>query len=345
MADPLSTSPRPSRPAAAVRLEEVAAAAGVSIITASRALHRPGRVAVATRERVRAAADRLGYIANRLAAGLVSARTRVIGAIVPTLANPVHAEALQAATSVLALEGYQVLLGATGYSEKRELELARALLGHRVDGLIVTGVQHAADCAALLAGAGLPVVETFDLAERPLHLNVGFSNRAAGEAMTRHLIDRGRRRLAFVEHADADDSRMRARREGFLAACAAAGLEGRVLATPGDPTTAESAAIAEAILARMPEVDAILFAGHQLAAGAIHHLIDRGIAVPGRIAVAGFGDSPVARWVRPDLTTIRFPMARMGAEAARLLLAGLAGTPPAARRVDLGFELVVRDSS
>jgi LacI family gluconate utilization system Gnt-I transcriptional repressor len=269
----------------------------------------------------------------------------VIGAIVPTLANPVHAEALQAATNVLAAAGYQVLLGATGYSERRELELVRTLLGHRVDGLVVTGVQHAADCAALLAGCGLPVVETFDLAERPIDLNVGFSNHAAGVALTRHLLARGRRRLVFVEHADADDSRMRARRDGFLEACrGSAALEVRVLATPGDPTTADAARVVEAVLAAMPLTDAILFAGHQLAAGAIHHLTGRGIAVPDRIAVAGFGDSPVARWVRPDLTTIRFPMARMGEEAARLLLARLAGAAPAARRADLGFELVVRAS-
>jgi LacI family gluconate utilization system Gnt-I transcriptional repressor len=189
-------------------------------------------------------------------------------------------------------------------------------------------------------------VETFEYDPNPIDVNVGFSNREAGAALAVYLIGRGRRRMAFVEHAGIDDSRMRARRNGFLDACAAAGLPGcRLFATAANPATALGGNIVDEIVATMPDVDAVSFAGHQIAAGALRHAVDRGIDVPGRMAIAAFGDSALAQWVRPALTTVRFAMAEMGAEAARLILARLAGAPIAVRTVNLGFEIVVRDSA
>jgi LacI family gluconate utilization system Gnt-I transcriptional repressor len=331
---------------ARIRLEEVAAAAGVSTITVSRCINRPSRVSRDTREHVLAVAARMGYIPNRLASSLASSRTRVIGAIVPTLANPIHAEALQAATDVLGSAGYQLLLAHTGYSEQHELEAVRTFLGHRVDAMLVTGTHHTSECEALLRKSGVPVVETFEFTSSPIDLNVGFSNREAGTAITRHLVARGRQRLAFVEHAGVSDSRMDARRDGFVAECSRSAIsEFRVFATPGSPITAVSADIVDLVLQSMPLVDAIVFAGHQIAAGAVRHAVDQGIDVPGRLAIAGFGDSPVAQWIRPALTTVRFDMAEMGTRAASLLLARLAGGSIPTRSVDLGFQIVMRDSA
>lgn len=329
-----------------VRLQEVADAAGVSTITVSRCVNNPERVSRRTRDHVLRVATRLGYIPNRLASSLVSSKTRVVGAIVPTIANPIHAETLQAVTDVLGGAGYRLLLGDTGYSEERELELVRTFLGHRVDGMLITGVAHAPACADLLRRAAVPVVETFDLTPSPIDANVGFSNHEAGGAITRYLIASGRRRLAFVEHRRIDDSRMNARRDGFSAACAAAGVaEHRVFSIDSDPGTGAGGEVIGRILAEMPDADAVLFAGHQVAVGAIRHAADIGIDVPGRIAVAGFGDSPISRWIRPALTTVRFPMSRMGGEAARLLLARMTGTAVPASAVDLGFEILRRESA
>jgi LacI family transcriptional regulator, gluconate utilization system Gnt-I transcriptional repressor len=331
---------------APIRLEEVAAAAGVSTITVSRCINRPSRVSRDTREHVLAVAGRMGYIPNRLASSLVSSRTRVIGAVVPTLANPIHAEALQAATDALGGAGYQLLLAHTGYSEQHELEAVRTFLGHRVDAILVTGANHTPECDALLRKSGVPVVETFEFTPSPIDMNVGFSNREAGAAITRYLISSGRRRLAFVEHSAVNDSRMDARRDGFVAECSRSAIkEFRVFATPGSPMTAVSADVVDLIVQSMPSVDAIVFAGHQIAAGAVRHAVDKGIDVPGSLAIAGFGDSPVAQWIRPALTTVRFDMAEMGTRAAHLLLGRLAGDPIPARSIDLGFQIVIRDSA
>ena len=99
------------------------------------------------------------------------------------------------------------------------------------------------------------------------------------------------------------------------------------------------------IIDAAPETDAIIFAGHQVAVGAIRYAIDNGIAVPERLAIAGFGDSPISRWIRPALTTVRFPMREMGEEAARLLLGRLAGDNTAGSAVNLGFEIMMRESA
>lgn len=328
-----------------VRLKEVAEAAGVSTITVSRCLNNPGRVSARTRERVLVVARRLGYIPNRLASSLVSSRTGLIGAIVPTIGNPIHAETLQAATDILSPAGYRILLGDTGYSVTREEELVETFLGHRVDGMLITGASHTEGCAALLRRAGVPVVETFEFTANPIDCAVGFSNGEAAAALVRHLAGRDRRRIAFVEHARIDDSRMNARRDGAMA-------EGRTLGRPldlyaidSDPGTGLGGEVIDRILAAAPDTDAVIFAGHQVAVGAIRHALDRGIDVPRRLAIVSFGDSPISRWIKPALTTMRFPMREMGEEAARLLLQRMGGHSAGGSAINLGFEIMMRDSA
>ncbi|MEQ9813683.1 MAG: LacI family DNA-binding transcriptional regulator [Azospirillaceae bacterium] len=338
-------TPSGSDPAGPIRLQEVAEAAGVSTITVSRCLNNPTRVSAATRARVLEVAGRLGYIPNRLASSLVSARTRVIGAIVPTIGNPIHSETLQAATDLLGPAGYQLLLGDTGYSIAREAELVQTFLGHRVDGMLITGARHTRGCAEALGRAGVPVVETFEFTPNPIDCNVGFSNLEAGASLVRYLAGRGRRHIAFVEHARIDDSRMNARRDGAMAAGREIGQVIDLHAIDSDPGTGIGGDVIDTILADRPATDAVIFAGHQVAVGAIRHAIDRGIAVPDRLAIVSFGDSPISRWIRPALTTVRFPMQEMGREAARLLLGRLTGEQPAGSAINLGFEIMMRDSA
>lgn len=328
-----------------VRLQEVAEAAGVSTITVSRCVNRPDRVSAKTRAHVLEVAARLGYIPNRLASSLVSSRTGVVGAIVPTIGNPIHAETLQAATDILGGAGYRILLGDTGYSTAREAELVQTFLGHQVDGMLITGVQHSAACVTQLRRSGVPVVETFEFTASPIDCNAGFSNFEAGAALTHYLIGKGRRRIAFVEHAHIDDSRMNARRDGALSAAAKAGLNVRLHAIDSDPGTGMGGEVVGTIIDTAPETDAIIFAGHQVAVGAIRYAIDNGIDIPERLAIAGFGDSPISRWIRPALTTVRFPMREMGEEAARLLLGRLAGDNTVGSAVNLGFEIMMRESA
>jgi LacI family gluconate utilization system Gnt-I transcriptional repressor len=329
-----------------VRLQEVAAAAGVSTITVSRCISNPGRVSEKTRERVLKVAAALGYIPNRLASSLASAKSMVVGVIVPTIANPIHGVIIQGLADQLEPAGYQILLGNSHFSRRNEMELVRTFLGYRADGVILTGRDHAQECIDLLARSATPVVEMFDYTPEPIDVSVGSSNFDAGASLGQFLMARGRRHFAFVGHTGLDDSRMMARLEGLQAVCSEAGLAPpRHYQITSDPGTGSGGEVTGAILREAPDTDAILFAGHQVAVGAIRYALELGIEVPGRVAIAAFGDSPVAQWIRPALTTVRFPVRETGVEAGRLMLERLSGRVPAQRAIRLGFEIVTRESA
>lgn len=331
---------------ASVRLREVAEAAGVSVITVSRCMSNPNRVSRKTREHVLAVAARMGYIPNKLASGLVSARTMVIGLVVPTIANPIHGVIMQGLTDVLEPAGYKLLLGSSHFSKKAELDLVRTFLGYRVDGVILTGKDHTDECAEVLRRAGVPVVEMFDYTPAPIDVSVGTSNFDAGAALAEYGIARERKHLAFVGHTGLEDSRMMSRLDGIRQACAQAGIpQPSHYETSSDPGTGDGGEIIGTILREVPQTDMIIFAGHQVAVGAIRYAKSLKIDVPGRVAIAGFGDSPIAQWSSPSLTTIRFPVRETGLEAGRMMLDRLAGRRPANPAARLGFELLSRESA
>lgn len=329
-----------------IRLEDVAQAAGVSVITVSRCISNPDRVSERTRVHVLKIAQDMGYIPNRLAKSLVSAQSRIIGAVVPTMANPIHSEALQGAFDQLKTAGYQILLGTSGYSADDELRLVETFIGHRVEGLLITGGDHRPQTIKAIRGSGTPTVEIFEFIPEPIDLNVGSPQWDAGHALGSYLVAKGYRQFAFVGHSDVEDSRISSRRQGIGAACQESGLAApRVYATSSDPGSGGGGEIIGAILRDAPDVDVVVFAGHQIAVGAIRHATDVGIDVPGRVAIAGFGDSAMARWMRPALTTVRFPVRDIGTEAGKLLLARLQGRDLPARAIRLGFEILEREST
>ncbi|WP_442581694.1 LacI family DNA-binding transcriptional regulator [Mesorhizobium sp. ASY16-5R] len=329
-----------------MKLEDVAEAAGVSTITVSRCISNPGRVSARTREHVLKIAEQMGYIPNRVASSLASSRSKVVGVVVPTLANPIHGMVLQGVADVLEPAGYQLLLGNSHFRAANELDLVRTFIGHRVDGILLTGKDRAAECAELLMRARIPMVEMFDYNPHPLDVSVGSSNFDAGASLGRYLLMRGRKTLAFVGHTGLDDSRMMARLEGMRFVCqeheATPPLHYEVTSDPGSGSGGE---VVGSILHEAPGVDAVVFAGHQLAVGAIRYAQDVGIEVPRRLAIAGFGDTPIARWITPSLTTVRFPVRETGVEAGRLLLARLRGETIQNRSVRLGFEVLSRESA
>ncbi|CAN0422206.1 unnamed protein product, partial [Phaeothamnion confervicola] len=160
-------------------MEDVARLARVSMITVSRAINQPDKVAPKTRARIEAAIARLGYVPNLTAGSLASNRSRIIGAIVPTIDNSIFAETVRGLSEKLEAAGYQLLLGQTAYRENAEESLVTAFLGRRVDGMVLTGVRHSAATVKRLRAAGVPIVETWDLTKRPIDMLAGFSNREA----------------------------------------------------------------------------------------------------------------------------------------------------------------------
>ena len=326
-------------------LEEVARVAGVSTMTASRALSQPQLVSDATRARVERAVLELGYVPNRAARALASRQSRVIAVLVPSLSNAVFTAVLDGIQDAVEASQYQLLIGNTHYSDAEEEKLLRTYLQSDPDGILLPGLSHSPEVAGMLETLRVPVVAMMDLAQTPSALSVGFSQLDAGMALTRHLLGKGYRRIAFVG-AQLDERTLR-RADGWRQAMLDAGLFDRRLEimTPAPSTVALGAELMRRVLAELPDADAVFFCNDDLAHGAIFHCQRAGIPVPGRIAVAGFNDLPASSLMVPSLTTVDTPRYQIGFEAAGLLLQVIRGEEPAERRIDLGFTLRDRESA
>jgi LacI family gluconate utilization system Gnt-I transcriptional repressor len=184
-----------------------------------------------------------------------------------------------------------------------------------------------------------------ETANEPETCSVGFSQFEAAAALTRHLLERGRRRIAFA--AAQLDPRTLQRMQAWRHTMAEAGLYDARLEwrDPAPSSVALGVRMFEQISALQPAVDAIFFNNDDLAHGALLAALRQGIDVPGRIAIAGFNDLPESAFTMPPLTTVRTPRAQVGQRAAELLLARMRGEAPAVNNVDLGFELMVRQST
>ena len=334
---------RARRGGGSLTLADVARLAKVSPITVSRALNTPDQVSRETLERVQRAVERTGYVPNRMAGGLASARSRLIFAIIPTLAGWVFLETVQALTNALGEAGYEVVLGQSGYDGSGEDDLIDALIGRRPDGVVLTGVMHSPQGRKRLAAAGIPVVETWDLTPTPIDMLVGFSHEKVGVAAADYLHSKGVRRPAIIS---ADDYRASLRREGFARQCEK--LLGvvppaRLVAAP--TTIGRGRRALAALLERWPDLDAVFCSSDVLAQGALIEAHARGIAIPAQLRVFGFGDLDFAADLHPSLSTVRVDGTAIGRQAARFIIDRIAGRPIAERIVDLGFTLVSRDSA
>ncbi len=332
-----------------VTLSDVAHAAGVSPITVSRALRGERAVDPALVARVVAASTRLGYVPDPAARALASRRSNHVALLIPKLSNTLFVDLLDAAQQTLRAAGFQTLVGVTHYDESQEEQLLREQLLHRPAGLLITGLDHNPATTALIAQSGVPCVHLMDLprateAPAPQHC-VGFRQNDAGAALTRLLLSRGRRRIAF---AGAQlDPRVMQRLYGWRSALQDAGLYEPTLEwlNPASSSLALGAVMFEQIMGQHPAVDAIFFCNDDLAQGALLAALRLKIDVPARVAIAGFNDLTGSDQMLPALTTVRTPRARIGEAGAQMLLALMRGEPPRERIVDLGFELMERQSS
>lgn len=314
-------------------LRDVAAAAGVTAITVSRFLRAPQLVADETALRIRDALARTGYVPNKQAGGLASGATsNVVAVLLPNLANSIFAETAQGLSDALQAAGRELLIAATGYSLEREEEQLRALLGWRPAGVVVTGRRHSPGTLKMLAElrrSGTPVVEIWDrhapgTRVAPAHrfLQVGFDHDDVGRAMADHLLALGHRHLAYVDSGVAEDYRAHERGLAFTEHARAAGAQvQRLVAPPGDPFDGGRHMLGALTGAAAPSVSAAAFANDHLACGALLEAAQRGIAVPGRLALLGFGDFALARQLSPGLSSVALPRVAIGTVAAEALLA------------------------
>lgn len=326
-------------------MADVARIADVSMITVSRALRTPERVAPDTRSRIEAAMQQLGYVPDLVAASLASRRSRVVAVVVPTIGSSIFSDTIEGMANLLRSRGYQLIIGEGSYDTEESESVIATLLGRRPDGLILTGSRHPKRARRMIDDARIPVVEMWELPARPIDSAVGFSNRGAVRAMATRLVEAGYKSVAFIGPAEGD-ARVTQRRQGYADAMTRHGRPIVFIETPRPPSRMEQGAEAIARVARdYPDVDAACFTSDMLAIGALFGCRRLGWDVPGRFAIAGFGDFEIAGASAPSLTTVSVPRYKIGEEAARLILGRIDGQIAPGQSIDLGFEVIWREST
>ena len=337
--------------APAPNMADVAARAGVSTMTVSRALKDGASIAPDTRRRIMKAVDELGYVLDLSAGSLSSKRSGFVAALIPSINNSNFADTARGLTDALAGSGLQLLLAYTDYSMEKEEELIGSMLRRRPEAIVVTGGSHTARARKLLENSGIPVVETWDLPKKPVRHVVGFSNAEASKALVRYLHAKGYRRIAFIGGTTNRDTRGADRRAGYEAAMAELGLpDSRVISFGTPPISMKQGGEAVVrLVEEWPEVEAAICVSDLSAFGAVMECNRRKWKVPQRIAIAGFGDFEISSCCYPAITTVGVHCYDIGNRAGDLLLRAIegerAGVPVARETIITEFEVIARDSA
>ncbi len=330
-----------------VGIRDVAQRAGVSISTVSNALNRPYMVSERLVDRVRSAADQLGYIPLQAAQQLRAGRSGLLGMTVINIANPFFADMVAGAEDAASAAGLRVLLGNSSDDIAKERDHLELFERVQVEGALVSPFGPLEPWLQRLRGRGIPVVlvdAIDDTGELP---SVSFDDVAGGRLAAEHLLASGRRRLAFVG-AREDVRQVRERLQGARLAVADH-PEATLEPIWTERTTSDrGVAFGEQLAARSPadRPDGLVISNDHLAIGLVHGLISRGVRVPEDVAVVGYDDIEFAAIAGVPLTSVRQPAREMGRTAAEMLLARIGGTAG----VDLGNvvyrpELIVRAST
>lgn len=327
-------------------LEEVAAAAGVSKMTASRALRGARDVSAASIEKVKRAAEQLGYVGNQLALSLSSRRTNLIGVVIPSMSNIVFPEVLGGISSGLEGSGLQPVFGVSDYDAEKERDIIRNMLSWQPSALIVTGLDQPDETKRLLRQTDIPVIQIMDLDGEPVDFVVGLSHTQAGRDMAEAILQSGRRKIGYIGSAVDRDKRALKRRAGFEAVLAEQGVTPMAAETSLDASSSRLGRdLTESLLQRQPDLDCLYYSNDDMAAGGLFACIKLGRKVPDDILIAGFNGLEIANALPVRIATSFSPRRAIGEKAAQLALAAMRGDKTTLeRRVELRAEVTLGDA-
>lgn len=322
---------------------DVARLAGVSQSAVSRVFTPGASASAKTAEKVRAAADRLGYRPNVLARAMITGRSRIIGLVVAYLENQFYPVALERLSSALQDRGYHILIFMAGNATENVEQVVGELLDYQVDGIITASVAMTNDLTLRCQAAGIPVVMFNRGQNDPRLSEVTSDNRAGGRRVAEFLIAGGHRRIAHIMGWQGS-STGRDRAEGFREGMAAAGLAPLAM-VDGEYSRERAAAVARAMATGSTRPDAIFVGNDHMAFAVMDELVHTlGLSIPDDLSIIGYDDVPMAAWPAYGLTTIRQPVNRMVNLAVETLLGQIEGnTAPRQFRID--GPLVIRRSA
>jgi LacI family gluconate utilization system Gnt-I transcriptional repressor len=328
-----------------VTLSDVAHAAGVSAITVSRALRDPEKVSPALREIILRVVEQMGYVPDMAARALASKDSGLIGVLTPGLTSYAFIAVMRGIEDRVRSTDLRIQYANPGNDGEDDARKLRFFFSQNPAGIIYLGRNGEPALDDLLQRAPCPVVEIMDVSHAPAEMAVGIDHRLAAEAATRHLLEQGYRRIALL--GACTDSRSLRRLEGYRAVLEAQGLfdPGLVLSIDSYTSVGLGAHLLDRLLSDHPEADAAFCHSDDLALGALFECQRKGLHVPDDFGICGFNDFDYAGVAFPSLTSVRLPRYEIGYRAADMLIRATGGGRQAPTLVDLGFQLIARQST
>jgi len=336
---------RQLHPDDAVKLSDVAFAAGVSTATVSRAINQPEKVRPEVLKRVRFSVEELGYVPHGAARALASQRSYTIGTVIPTFNNAIFAQAIDALQHRLSENGFTLFLATSDYDPEKNTSAARRLIERGIDGMMLIGEEQDASIFKMLDAKKLPYVVVWSYCPATVRPCIGFDNLQSAHRITSYLLDIGHKRVGMIAGLSLNNDRAAARIAGVKSALAERGLVlPRELLFERPYEIDEGRRALHLLFDRPDPPTAIVCGNDVLAFGALFEAKVLGISVPQDLSVVGFDDLPLARHIDPPLTTMHVPSAEMGRRAADYLLERLGGETPSPS-TELDVRLIVRSST
>lgn len=323
---------------------EVAELAGVSQSAVSRYFTPGTSVSKKTAEKIRAAAEKIGYRPNVLARSLKSGKSRIIGLVVAYLENYFYPEALERLSASLQKEGYHVLVFMAAPTGADVADVVQEILDYQVDGIILTSTEVTSDLAERCEANGIPVVLFNRAQEDPRLSSVSSDNRVGGRMLANLLVAGGHERIAYIAGAESALTQ-RDREAGFREGLEAAGQQ--LFARDVGEFKFEQAQMAARRMLNAPQRPDAIFVANDHMAFAVMDVarFELGLSIPDDLSVVGFDDVPISAWPAYNLTTVRQDVEAMVAETVRILLGAMSKDNSGPSRSVLDCTLVVRQSA
>jgi LacI family transcriptional regulator len=328
-----------------VSIADVAKLAGCAPATVSRRLNNESMVSRQVVEAIDAAIEQLGYVRNDNARALRSSRSRLVGAIIPTLRHSIYAEMLAGLQQVLAEAKFALIYNTSNYDIDEEYLQARTLVERGVEAIILVGTRHRTKTFDLLKSRNVNGVVTYALQPDFDRTSIGFDNHRAAAIAAGKLYDLGHRRFGMIAGITNNNDRAQSRVDGFVDALTSRGIErGHILIREAPYQIGDGRESMASLLDADPAITAVFCGSDVLAIGAISECKRRGIKVPQQCSVIGFDNLEIAAYTDPPLSTLNVPAYEMGREAGDYIVRS-DPDKPTVRRVELQVEFVERGTT
>ncbi|MFC3319294.1 LacI family DNA-binding transcriptional regulator [Rhizobium rosettiformans] len=328
-----------------ITLSDVAHQAGVSAITVSRALREPEKVSPPLREAILKVVEEMGYVPDLAARALASKNSGLVGVMSPGLTSHAFLALIRGIEDRVRSSDLRIQYASAETDTEDQLRQLRFFLSQNPAGLIHVGQIGDPAIDDLLRHAPCPVVEIMDVSREPSDMAIGIDHRQAAKTATRHLLEKGYRRIAML--GGAWDFRARRRLEGFRAVLEEAGLfdPALVLSIDGSTSVGLGCHLLDRLKSEAPDAEAAFCHNDDIALGVLFECQRRGLAVPQDFGICGFNDLDYAGFAFPAITSVRVPRYEIGYRAVDMIIRAAGSDTSPTKRVDLGYQLVQRGST